>query len=126
MATVVPWHITLGRRAVAGQRRRHRAATASAGSAGVDGTFAIEPSAATTSVNVPPVSTPIRETSTTRGMRMTVTSSVARGRGGTTNCARFGGGWRRRSEGPLTRSHGSDRPRTLRRVPQVEDTEDER
>ena len=69
VATVVPWHITSGVRpspaSVADPGRR----TAPAGSAGVDGTFAIEPSAATTSVNVPPVSTPIRETSTTRGIR---------------------------------------------------------
>ena len=44
----------------AARARRRPSRTASPGSAGVDGTLAMRPSSATTSVNVPPVSTPTR------------------------------------------------------------------
>ncbi len=58
MATVVPWASTSGRPSPPAEASPAR--TARPGSSGVDGTLATVPSAATTSVKVPPVSAPTR------------------------------------------------------------------
>src|SRR4051794_9064420 len=60
VATVVPWAKTVGRADPAGRTAAAPARTASPGSSGVDGSLATDPSSPTTSVNVPPVSTPMR------------------------------------------------------------------
>ena len=61
VATVVPCARTCG------SRSRQASSTAREVSAGVDGTFVVRPSSATTSVNVPPVSTPNRPDRAIRG-----------------------------------------------------------
>src|SRR4051794_37619103 len=69
VATVVPWASSPGGPPAAEPApvaARTPAATATDGSDGVDGTLAIVPSSATTSVNVPPVSTPTRPVTQSR------------------------------------------------------------